>query len=258
MRRQGPDRPASNQPHRPSKGSPGYISAVLSEIRRTKTSSGREINIDACCRRLVAGAEVEVEASLLAATDRGLPVERLVEEVLPACAARLGEMWMTDRAGFGGVTLGMTALHGILRKVWDRYTIPGQKTARPARVLLLTAQDESHVFAPLLMTAILTRRGHRIEQGFPKTIGDLEEMLAGRRFDVIGISASCDAGYRAARRMMPTLRRMSAARVMLGGSAARTIMDKPEAAEFDFVGTERVEVLDFISECGERGPLSAA
>ncbi|MEL7236204.1 MAG: hypothetical protein AAGK74_16990, partial [Chloroflexota bacterium] len=200
----------------------GYLVSVLSEIIKLRTANptGRrriiQVSIDTCCEALMFGTRDAALRHFDQLLARGLPMDALVETVFPHCAARMGQMWADDTASFADVSLGTSMLHMALRHVEGRYL----KDAKPGtgkRILLFTLDDETHLFAPLLLTAMLEREGHTVQRESGVTTDVCLQIAATAAHDIVGISLGKTENNDRLVELLGGLKSFSGAPIMVGG-----------------------------------------
>ena len=151
---------------------------------------------------------------------RGVPRETILLELLGQAARRMGVLWEEDRCDFADVTIGLCRLHELLRAhsvVHERFE-PGA-TDGPG-VLLATACADQHVFGVVLVAEFFRRAGWRVRSEPGAVRSRLAAMLSSERFDVLGLSAACDADADEVSSEIRTFRKASAnteLRVLVGG-----------------------------------------
>lgn len=150
--------------------------------------------------------------------DRGVDHDAILLDLLAPAARLLGDRWLTDEASFADVTIGLTCLHRLLHEVTDlRDEIAPGPGAH--RALLMPAAGEQHTFGLLMVEAFMRNAGWEV---WPVSAdpADAARLVRQRRFDVIGVSASCDARLDAIATLIRDLRRASCneeVSVLVGG-----------------------------------------
>jgi methanogenic corrinoid protein MtbC1 len=173
---------------------------------------------------------------------RGVPLDALFHDLLAPAARHLGELWKQDLCDFTAVTVGLCQLHQLLRSLsrdhrseadpgsWEGLGID-QRGSGP-RVLLAPAPGEQHTFGLLMVVQCFHRAGWQVWDHFPASGDELVDLVRGERFDVIGLSASCDRWLDALAPTIQSIRRASrnqAIRVMVGG---QLFTERPELVTY--------------------------
>ncbi|MEM1377272.1 MAG: cobalamin-dependent protein [Pseudomonadota bacterium] len=78
--------------------------------------------------------------------------------VLEEAAARLGKDWETDRRNFVDITIGMSRLQLLMRKLVNRWT-GNQGTVQHGNALVAVAAGEEHTFGQCMLEEILRAHG---------------------------------------------------------------------------------------------------
>ncbi|MCB1739814.1 MAG: cobalamin B12-binding domain-containing protein, partial [Gammaproteobacteria bacterium] len=153
---------------------------------------------------------------------RGTAIGELFMGLLAPCARRLGEMWVADECSFADVTLGMCRLHQILRSMKARFLIGRSLPLHSLQVLLSPACGEQHFFGLSMVATFFERAGWRVNTRHDDPLESLERLVARERFEVAGLSVSCDFALQDLGAQIARLREVScnpALIVMVGGPA---------------------------------------
>jgi methanogenic corrinoid protein MtbC1 len=123
----------------------------------------------------------------------GLKMETIYTDLMMPAARRLGEYWDEDAISFTDVTIGLSRLQQVVRTMgWKRDHGEGPDHSSPS-ALFATVCSEQHTLALFIIDDVFRRAGWRtwIEtSGFDD---DLIEMVRCHWFDIVGLSASCEA-----------------------------------------------------------------
>ena len=161
----------------------------------------------------------------------GIPVDDLIDLVLPEVARFMGRRWAEDDISFADVTIGAARLQesvrllatgtgrGEGRRMADDAARP--KVRRPAkRVLLVVPRPEHHTLGVFVVADQLHRRGYETDIAVDMHPRQVAEMVLNRRYCMVGITASGRRALASARELVETIR-ASVRRVtpiVLGGS----------------------------------------
>ncbi len=159
--------------------------------------------------------------------DRGVTRETIFLDLLADTARRLGELWEEDRADFTDVTIGLCRLHQVLRAHSSPAIEFGQGADAP-RVLLTTACADQHVFGVVMVAEFFRRDGWQVWSEPGASRASLNSILAGERFDVLGLSAACSVQPEEVADELKSFRKASRnadMRVLVGG---RLFAESPE------------------------------
>ena len=137
---------------------------------------------------LLAGGEVDdISQFLDLQLGAGVAIEALLAHLLAPAARRLGALWEADECDFLDVTVGLHRLQGAIRKLVgddDSYA-PG---AESGRALLLPAPAETHRLGLDIVQTGFRSAGWTVNRCNPD---ELESVVHGNWFDLVGFSISC-------------------------------------------------------------------
>ncbi len=147
----------------------------------------------------------------------GLPLDRMLLEVLAPAARRLGTMWEDDTCDFVAVTEGLGRLQAVTRRLCSTMERTASPTGRS--ILLVPSPGETHAFGLSILASFFRESGWDVT-----TLGrpgdDPAEELRKGWYDIVGLSLSCDVYAPALTALVPVLRRASrnpSVFVMVGG-----------------------------------------
>ena len=155
----------------------------------------------------------------------GLPLATLYLDLLAPAARRLGEMWEEDSCSFTDVTIGVCRMHQVLLEFSRCFDAVGTVPGDSRNALIVPAPGEQHTFGLFMVMEFLRRDGWTCYSGTPATSRDLVKLVKAQSFELIGLSVSADQHIDEAARLIADLRRISDARVLVGG---RCFIDRPE------------------------------
>lgn len=146
---------------------------------------------------LLTAGPVDLDARVEALRDGGLPLARLLLDLLAPAARHLGALWEEDACDFLTVTEALGRLHAISRRLCaelENESVP----ANGRSVLLLPCPGETHVFGLSLVASFFRETGWDVTTAVPGPGVDPLDLLRIDWFDVVGLSLSCDV-------LLPTL-----------------------------------------------------
>lgn len=205
------------------------VPQLIASLRATSRRPSEAARIDSAALR-VSAAEL---ATLVLAREsapavehvrslraRGLPVERVLVEVLAAAARRLGELWVADRCTFTEVTLGLGRLQYLLHElgVADRAALTASR--RPRRAHISAAPGDDHGFGASMVAECLRRDGWFVDDEPPARWTDLVVAVRDIHYDVVGVSFNVDFEVEPVRDAIAAMRAASLNRelvIMVGG-----------------------------------------
>jgi methanogenic corrinoid protein MtbC1 len=162
----------------------------------------------------------EASALVAAIRARGIPVDRIMLDLLAPTAMKLGEMWEDDDFDFLSVTISLGRLQQVLRDLSGSFqSVPS--TGRPChKVLLSSAPGETHLFSLLLVDQFFRGDGWDTWTLPGATRNELIDIVGREVFALVGLSISCDVCISELRQLIPALRSVSVnkmLRIMVGG-----------------------------------------
>lgn len=168
---------------------------------------------------LLAPGPVDIDAQVAALRDGGLPLPRLLLDLLAPAARHLGALWEEDACDFLAVTEGLGRLQAIGRRVCAQ--LEDDSVAPAGRsILLLPCPGETHLFGLSIVASFFREAGWDVTIACPGPDGDAVAPVREGWFDVVGLSLSCEVFLPALAAVVPALRGASRnpdLRVIVGG-----------------------------------------
>lgn len=147
----------------------------------------------------------------------GLPLERLLIDLLAPAARRLGAKWEDDTCDFLAVTEGLGRLQAVTRRLCATMERAAGPTGR--RILLMPCPGETHFFGLSILASFFRESGWDVTI-LGRSDPDPAAILGAGWYDIVGVSLSCDVHAAALKSIVPVLRRASrnpSLFVMVGG-----------------------------------------
>ena len=156
---------------------------------------------------------------------RGMAAETLYLELLAPAARHLGDLWNEDLVDFGQVTIGLGHLQRLLSDLTPppAVALRGRQQAVAGggrRGLLVAGPGEQHTFGLAMVTAFFRRAEWIIWSGAPTSAAELNRIVRGQWFDVVGFSLAYEGRLDALRAGVRNVRQASrnpCIRIMVGG-----------------------------------------
>lgn len=150
--------------------------------------------------------------------EEGLSLDALLLDLFAPAARHLGRLWEEDEADFLDVAVALGRLQGLTRALCAHLEGVGIP-ANGRRVLLMPCPGEKHLFSLALVASFFREAGWAVvlSNGVDE---DLASLVRAERFDLIGISLSCDVHLPVMADLVIKLRQASCnpgMRVMVGG-----------------------------------------
>ncbi len=122
---------------------------------------------------------------------RGVGAEEIFVDLLAPVARWVGQEWEEDRLDFVQVSMALWRLQEVLRQVAANTTrTPEGDACRSA--LFTTMPGDQHSFGTAMVHECFTLAGWDAELILEATIQQVVDTLARRRFDLFGLTISCD------------------------------------------------------------------
>jgi MerR family transcriptional regulator, light-induced transcriptional regulator len=161
----------------------------------------------------------------------GSSVETVYVELLAPAARKLGAYWEEDSEDFVGVTMGLWRIQEILRELTLRIP-PASRPGHGQRSALFSSMPgEQHSFGTLMVAECFERAGWDSDVLIEPTQSELTGKFAGRHYDLIGLTVSCDCPTGTLASLVTTIRAVSSnpgIRILIGG---RVINERPDLVE---------------------------
>jgi methanogenic corrinoid protein MtbC1 len=122
----------------------------------------------------------------------GITLEVVFLEWLAPAARELGTQWETDETDFANVTLGVSRLHRIMRRLGDDFC--GERSGPDTgwSMLLTAIPGEQHSFGVSMVAEFFRRAGWNLCTGPFQSHRELTSLVHNHWFDVVGFSVSSD------------------------------------------------------------------
>jgi len=181
--------------------------------------------------RLVMGHDPSVARVLVdEVRHRGVPKDTLLLDLMAPAARHLGRLWEEDECDFLDVTLGLAGLERLVRELAATVDCDEVAPANGRRVLLMPVPGEQHCFGLTVLDDFFMRAGWDVVRERPDDVGVAACAVAAERFDLVGLSISCDIHADGLQRIVEAVRNASCnptLSVLVGG---RYVADNPAAA----------------------------
>ncbi|MEM9731897.1 MAG: cobalamin-dependent protein [Pseudomonadota bacterium] len=172
-------------------------------------------------RLLLSGDAQACEAQFQALRKDGFAVKTLFLDLLSPASVLLGEAWLHDEAGFGDVTVGMSIVHGLLRRHSDALADEINARPRAENVYIFPLPLGQHVFGATMVEEFFRAHGWGVHSGLYREEHDVLDAVERRFFDVVGISFSVHSDVQRCADLIADLRTASKNKnliVMAGGA----------------------------------------
>lgn len=178
----------------------------------------------------------------------GMPLATLYLDLLAPAARRLGEMWEEDSCSFTDVTIGVCRMHQVLLEFSRCFDAVGSTSGNSRNALIAPTPGEQHTFGLFMVMEFLRRDGWTCYSGTPASNRDFMKLVRSQPLQLIGLSVSFDEHIDEAARLITEVRRVSDAKVLVGG---RCFLDRPELVNdigADATATDGREAVRIVDE----------
>lgn len=175
--------------------------------------------------RLVVAHDLEtIHGFIRAVRADGLSLEDVMMDLIAPAAQLLGELWSSDRATFGEVTMGLSRLQRLALEL-------GMETGEPiagewrGRVLLAPVPGEQHGLGLRMVVDFLCGDGWGVDHFAVADSEELVEAVHNVSYAMVGLTLSNDRLAETATRLISRLRRASCNPdliVLVGGGCSST------------------------------------
>ncbi len=122
--------------------------------------------------------------------DCGVSVQSLYDTHIPRAARELGEMWSEDTLSFNDVTLGMSRLTEIFRRLSPAFLKTGARLTQSRRALFALTPGETHSLGIAMAADYFQKGGWAVRVELRADPDELARIAARHDFDMIGLSAA--------------------------------------------------------------------
>lgn len=152
----------------------------------------------------------------------GHSVETIYIGLLAPAARRLGEFWEADKEDFVNVTMGLWRIQEVLRELTLKVP-PMMRAGGSLRTSLFsTMPGDQHSFGTLMVAECFERSGWQTEVLIEPTQSELIGKSARQRYDLIGLTVSCDCSSATLAGLVTAIKAVSSnpcVKVLVGGPA---------------------------------------
>ncbi|MCZ4501053.1 MAG: ppa [Marmoricola sp.] len=171
----------------------------------------------------------------------GTSVESIYLDWLAPAARKLGEQWETDVTDFASVTLGVSRLQRIMRRLDERFFNEAHPAEGGESALLTIIPGEQHSFGLSMVAEFFRRAGWNLCTGPFASHHELTSLVQQQWFDIIGFSVSSDRRLDALKQDIVDIRRDSRnphIGIILGGPRAMSDPDLVTSMGADMVSID--------------------
>jgi methanogenic corrinoid protein MtbC1 len=204
----------------------GSLEALHGELDRGPPIGAEETREFA---RLILDHDVGVAASYIEVLrSRGASLEAVFLQLLAPSARLLGDLWKEDLCSFADVTVGLSRLQLLLRRLGSDRMDLAKGAPQGHSILLAAAPGEQHTFGILMVEESFRQAGWDVCGVGAAPVQEILQLVRRDSFDVIGFSATNDILSDQVGSAIEEIRRVSRnrnIRVLFGG---RAVAESPE------------------------------
>lgn len=204
--------------------------AQLAPIAASKAFPVADADLAAFAELAIAGEAATLLDFIDDCLSRGSSVEHIYVDLLAPAARRLGTMWEDDQRDFVDVTMGLWRIQEVLHELGRRAPAPSPRGYGPRSALFSAMPGDQHSLGTLMVCECFDRAGWNAEPLVEPTTSELLAKVAGRHFDLVGLTVSNDCPTATLSSLISSIRSVSSnpgIRVMVGG---HLINEQPKLA----------------------------
>lgn len=211
-----------------------------------ETLPSRSPEMDELFNALVTHDDTAYQDLILYRIANGEAPDAVIDQMIPDLARRLGEGWMTDNLSFADVTIGSSRLQRTVRSLGARYEVDGLSPASEKRVLLISPETDQHTLGIFIAANQLRRQGVWVQLELDLQINQIDALLKGQKFAMIGLSLGTEQSMSLAGTMIDAIRAgADDTPVVLSGSAIAGLpSERATRLGADFIAGTACEALD--------------
>ncbi len=143
---------------------------------------------------------------LLRLRQDGVPIDDIIDHIIPAVARLMGERWASDHISFANVTIGAARLQEAVRALgWHDKTRQRLPEAAPT-ILLIIPKAEHHTLGAFVLADQWRRMGFHVDIAIDQHPRDIALTLRKGRYSMIGITVAGRRSLASARELVDIIR----------------------------------------------------
>jgi methanogenic corrinoid protein MtbC1 len=197
--------------------------AVLAADRPGRSDSVT-LRLKQLCDAFLSAEEEQRHEMLMRLRQDGVTTDEIIDHVVPATAAMMGERWFADEISFAHVTIGAARLQEAVRALGWRDPSQVHGLVSAPSILIVIPRGEDHTLGAFVLADQLRRRGYQVDMAIDRFPRQIAEMLRKRRYCMVGITVSGRRTLASAKELVDIIR-LTVTRVtpvIIGGA----ILDK--------------------------------
>lgn len=213
-----------------------------SKRKKTRNLAERQISSDEvaefariCVQHDATVAQAYAEALI----DQGATAETIFTSLFSPAALYFGELWESDRCTFADVTIGLSRIQQLIHEFSPFFVGEAEPALTASSALLVTRPGEQHSLGLLLVEEFFRRAGWSVWTPQGVNEEQLVAIVSQERFDMVGISVTCDVEPDILKCLIARVRAASVNRSLLVMVGGRLFNLRPEY--FALVGADMMD-----------------
>jgi methanogenic corrinoid protein MtbC1 len=219
---------------------------VVARLLEAAPRVGRRVDaavVDLVCRALVSNDPRTLSEALAEARRTRTTNADLIDQVFPAVAQQVGCDWADDRLSFAAVTLAMSRLQVLARKIEN--SLPVSQALDGPSFLIVLPQGEQHSFGSQVLASQLRRAGASVRLVIGTGDRNLRALVQERHYDCALVSVASYQALEPCAKAVKALKEGTAGRlfVAVGGAAMEWHRDLHLIVGADIATTDAMQAL---------------
>ena len=173
----------------------------------------------------------------------GVTPTQIIEDIVPAAARYIGELWIQDRLSFAEVSIGSARLQETVRALEH----PTDPRVNAPSVSLIVPHQEHHTLGAFVLAEEFRKLGCHTRVIVGTSLPQVLANLRGSACDLVGISIGGNRTHAHARELIRAIRRTIPGEVPIavGGAGVDQAVDILKATGADFMCTSASQAIHF-------------
>ncbi len=228
-------------------------SHVISKLceRQVQTEAGvRQFSLRYLLRAVLKRSDFDPLEVLAELRGQRLTLDAIIDQYIPETAKEMGEMWMTSRLDFAGVTIGTLRLQSLLSEASAEMTAFFNGSRPDLSALVVVPPGEQHFLGANIVAAQLRRLGCAAYMSFAENPDELSKRVECEQPDMVLLTCSRLQGLAVIAGTVKLLRAsVDPAPVLALGGALQGDVDRiKETTDVDIVTRSAKSVVGFCTK----------
>ena len=179
----------------------------------------------------------------------GRSIEHILDSYLPTIAKKLGDEWVSDEISFSDVTIALGKIQFLNSKFESLYISNLNATYYSTKILIIIPKGEDHTYGGIAATRKLRGMGIDAFLIFDYKQNELENLLAQRDYDFIGISSANNFMIENINNLATNIANFvnKETPIVLGGNLVNTYKQTNGKLKVDFITQNLEQILNQLS-----------